>query len=109
MGGSATIQRGRAEAIQTKKDQRGENPRQYRKERHRLYNRGSLGGGPATIQRGRAEAIKEKGIRDGRICDNTERTGRDYTEQRRSKGATVEIGKTWAIQNKGNKTGNGPQ
>ena len=68
-GGSPTIQRGKAEAVQVKEVQKGEDRRQYRRKRQRLYK-------------------PERHIW-GMITGNTERKGRGYTNQEGTKGGII--------------------
>ena len=81
-GGSATVHRGKAEAVQINRPQKGEDWRQYREEPQRLYRTRVIRVGRIGDKTERkAEAIRIKRLKGGRIGDKTERKGRGCTDQ----------------------------
>ena len=100
-GGRPTIQRGKAEDTQNKGDQMGEDPRQYREERRRLYETSGIKGAKIHDNRGYTKQVGSVG---GRIRDYTERNCRGYTKQKGSDGGgspRIQRRKVEAIRNRG--------
>ena len=103
-GGAATIQRGKSNAIQTKKVQRGRESATIRREKTKatqtknVQYRGGIGDNTE-----KTELYKPVRCGRGRVGDNTERKGESYTKKEGTEGggpATMQRDKTKAIQTK---------
>ena len=89
MGGPTTIQRRNAEAIQNKRYQRGEHPRQYREEGQRLiqimkHQMEHQGGGSARIQEGGGGGLQAEGCSgwgEAEVCSKVVGAGREEEER----------------------------
>ena len=88
-GGSPTIQRGQAEVIGIKRPQRGEDRRQYREDRQRLYeSRGHRGGRITYNTEEYTQTLQESSSHSGwKIANNTERKSRGHRNQEATEGA----------------------